>query len=109
MIQHFRPAVFGLSLAVALLPTGRSAAEPRGHSESAHDEVRVAVERGEIKPLPELLKIVNDKMFGEIAGVEIERKQNRWFYEFRVIDDGGRLFEVYVDANSGDIKRVREK
>jgi hypothetical protein len=109
MIRGFRPAVFGLILAAALLPTGSRAADPSGHSESEHDEVRIAVERGEIKPLAELLRIVNDKISGEIAGVEIERKHNLWLYEFRVIDNGGRLFEVYVDANSGDIKRVKEK
>jgi uncharacterized membrane protein YkoI len=44
-----------------------------------------------------------------VVGVEIEQKKGRWFYEFRVADAKGRLFEVYVDARSGMIDRIKEK
>ncbi|MBB5045339.1 putative membrane protein YkoI [Rhodopseudomonas rhenobacensis] len=74
-----------------------------------HDAARGAVERGEIKPLAELLQIVKDKLPGEITGVEIERKHGLWLYEFRVIDKAGRLFEVYVDAQNGEVRRTKEK
>jgi uncharacterized membrane protein YkoI len=69
----------------------------------------IAVERAEIKPLSELLKLVADKLPGEIASIDIERGHDVWLYEFRVFDKTGRMFEVYVDANSGDIKCVKEK
>ena len=36
-------------------------------------------------------------------------KHGRWLYEFRVVDSKGRLFEVYVDARSGEIDEVKEK
>jgi uncharacterized membrane protein YkoI len=101
--------VFGLLVAVALLLAGRSVAGPHGHGENDHDEVRNAVENGRIKPLAELLKLVCDKMPGEVTGIDIERKHDVWVYEFRLIDKAGRLFDVYVDANSGDIKRTKEK
>ena len=74
-----------------------------------HDLVRRAVERGEIRPLSEILKEVRDKLPGEITGVEAERKNGRWRYEFRVVDRKGRLFEVYVDAQTGEIGAVKEK
>ena len=45
----------------------------------------------------------------EIAGVEIEREDGHWIYEFRVVDGSGRLFEVYIDARDGTIERVKEK
>jgi uncharacterized membrane protein YkoI len=109
MIMRFRPMVFGLLLAAMLLPAGRGVAGPHDHGENDLDEVRVAVEKGEIKPLTELLKLVGDKMPGEVTGIDIERKHDIWLYEFRVIDKAGRLFDVYVDANSGDVRRVKEK
>lgn len=74
-----------------------------------HDAARAALQRGEVRPLAELLTAVRDKLPGEVVGVEIERKDGRWFYEFRVAGKGGRLFEVYVDARTGDIARIKEK
>jgi uncharacterized membrane protein YkoI len=74
-----------------------------------HDEVRRAVERGEIRPLTEILAATRGKLPGEIAGIEIEQKDGRWVYEFRVVDRQGRLFEVYVDARTAGIERIKEK
>lgn len=77
--------------------------------EGRRDEVRRAVEAGEIKSLAEILKAVSGKLPGEFAGVEIEHEDGRWLYEFRVVDSKGRLFEVYIDARSGEIERIKEK
>jgi uncharacterized membrane protein YkoI len=44
-----------------------------------------------------------------VTGVEIEQKARRWIYEIRVADGKGRLFEVYVDARTGEIERIKEK
>jgi uncharacterized membrane protein YkoI len=74
-----------------------------------HDAVRIAVERGEIRPLVEILALIREGLPGPITGVKIERKAGRWIYEFRVVDEKGRLFEVYVDARSGQIDRIKEK
>lgn len=85
------------------------AAVPLRADSPGHDAVRQAVERGEIRALADILIIVRGKLPGEINGVEIERKNGRWLYEFRVVDGNGRLFEVYVDAKSGEIERIKEK
>jgi uncharacterized membrane protein YkoI len=89
---------------VVLLAPAAAAADPRDH-----DTVRHAVERGEVRPLAEILERVRARLPGEIVGVEIERKQGRWLYEFRTVDRNGRLYEVYVDGTSGAIERVKEK
>jgi uncharacterized membrane protein YkoI len=93
-----------LLAAVALL-----AAAPCPAAARDHDDVRRAVQSGEIRPLAEILDAVQGRLPGEVAGVEIEQKSGRWVYEFRVVDGEGRLFEVYVDARSGEIERVKEK
>ncbi|MDR0246804.1 MAG: PepSY domain-containing protein [Burkholderiales bacterium] len=74
-----------------------------------HDEALQAVKSGEIRPLAEILNIVRDKLPGEVVRTELERKEGQWVYEIRVIDNKGKLFEVYVDARSGEIKRMRKK
>lgn len=74
-----------------------------------HDEVRQAVERGDIRSLADILAAVRGRLPGEVVGVEVEHKDGRWLYEFRVVDDKGRLFEVYVDARTASVERIKEK
>ena len=95
--------------AVALVAATPRLADARDQDELRRDEVRRAVETGEIRSLADILNTVRDKLPGEVAGVEIERKDGRWRYEFRVVDSQGRLLEVYVDARSGEIERIKEK
>jgi len=96
-------------LATALLMAAAPVAMARDHDEYRRDEVRRAVEAGEIKSLADILKTVRRKLPGEVAGVEIERAHGRWRYEFRVVDGEGRLYEVYIDARSGEIEQIKEK
>ncbi|WP_339026784.1 PepSY domain-containing protein [Bradyrhizobium symbiodeficiens] len=91
---------------VLLAPVPAAAGD---HDKGAPEAVRRAVEAGEIKSLADILASIRGKLPGEVAGVEIERERGRWVYEFRVVDDKGRLYEVHVDARSGEIERIREK
>jgi uncharacterized membrane protein YkoI len=84
-------------------------ADAHDQDEARRDEVRRAVESGEIHSLADILNTLRGKLPGEVAGVEIEHWGDRWRYEFRVVDGQGRLFEVHVDARSGEIERIKEK
>lgn len=97
-------AVLALALAALLVPPEGALARARDH-----DEARRAVEAGQARPLNEILDIVRGKLPGEIIRVKFERQNGEWMYEFRLVDRSGRLFEVYVDARTGEIGRVREK
>lgn len=100
------------SLAVPLLAGFLLAPLPAvagDRDKGAPDAVRRAVEAGEIKSLADILAALRGKLPGEVAGVEIERERGRWIYEFRLVDDKGRLYEAYVDARSGEIERIKEK
>ena len=44
-----------------------------------------------------------------MTGIEIERKNGRWIYELTVVDARGRIQEVYVNASTGEIERVKVK
>jgi uncharacterized membrane protein YkoI len=96
----------GLAIAVALAALPTTAARADGHEQ---DELHQAVKRGEIRSLADILAAIRDQLPGEVAGVEVERKNGHWIYEFRVVDGRGHLFEVRVDARSAAIERVKEK
>jgi uncharacterized membrane protein YkoI len=74
-----------------------------------HDEARRAVVAGEIRPLADVLDVVKGKLPGEVVGVKLEREAGAWKYEVRVVDGKGRLFEIHVDARSGEVERTKEK
>ncbi len=75
--------------------------------ERDHDRARHALERGEVRPLVEILERVAAQMPGEIVEVELERwherGERRWAYELVVISPDGRLREIYVDATTAEI------
>jgi uncharacterized membrane protein YkoI len=101
-------------LAIVLAGLAFVAAAPRvadahDHDELRRDEVRRAVEAGEIRSLADILGALRGKLPGEVAGIEIERSHGHWRYEFRVVDSQGRLFDVYIDARSGEIEEIEEK
>jgi uncharacterized membrane protein YkoI len=104
MRMRLRTVLFWSALAAAAIPAGEARTDSRDH-----DAVRLAVERGEIRPLVDILAIVRARLPGQVTGVEIEQKARRWIYEIRVADGKGRLFEVYVDARTGEIERIKEK
>jgi len=98
-------AAFVATMLLAAAPL----AHARDHDDRRRDEMRRAVEAGEIRSLADIIAGVRGQLPGEIAGVEIERENDHWIYEFRVIDGSGRLFEVYIDARKGTIERIKEK
>lgn len=107
--MRLRRNLIMVALVVALVAAASQLADARDQDELRRDEVRRAVETGQIRSLADILKAVREKLPGEVAGVEIDRKDGRWRYEFRVVDGQGRLFEVYIDARSGEIERIKEK
>lgn len=74
-----------------------------------HDDARRAVEAGEIRPLAEILTAIKEKLPGDVVGVKLEREAGVWAYELRVVDHNGRLFEIHVDARSGQVQQTKEK
>ena len=73
------------------------------------DEILSAVRRGEAMPLARIERDLAGTFPGEIVKVEIEREEGRLIYEFKTIDAQGRRADVYVDAKSGAVLRVKRK
>lgn len=71
-----------------------------------HERAREARERGDIKPLEEILPSVEQRFPGEIVKVELEREDGRWIYEIKLIDNDGRLLQLEIDARNAEIIEV---
>jgi uncharacterized membrane protein YkoI len=75
-----------------------------------YDALQQAVKQGEIRSLSDILTATRDKLpAGEVIGAEIERKHGLWVYELKIVGNEGRVYEVKVDARTGDVGKIEEK
>ncbi len=104
----------GLALSPAPLAAGdRPAARMHGHDwedeDHSYDRARRASEAGEILTIAEIYERARRALPGRILEAELERAHGRWVYELKILDPRGRLFELYLDAASGQVlKREKE-
>ena len=89
--------------AAGLLTTaGLIAGAPAWASERDHDRARAALAAGEVLPLRQLLQQLGPQLQGEVLEVELERDHGRWVYELKLLQPGGQLRKLKVDARSGE-------
>lgn len=98
------PSALLIATLAAVLWVGPAVAGSRDQ-----EAVGLAVSRGEIRPLADILDAVRGQLPGDIIGVEVKNEKDRWVYELRVVDRKGRLFDVYVNGRDGVIQRIKEK
>lgn len=94
MKSPLRTLLLAASLAVCSSPV---------QADRDHDRARAALLAGEVLPLPVILERVQPQVPGEVLEVELEREHGRWVYELKVLQPGGRLRKVAVDATSGRV------
>lgn len=95
-----RLLTIGLAAAALAAP---AAAKARGD----HERARRALESGEIRPLSELLAAIEARYDARVIGMELERDGERWIYEFKLLPPTGRLFELEVDAVTGEVIKTK--
>ncbi|MEI2301922.1 PepSY domain-containing protein [Ensifer sp. MJa1] len=74
--------------------------------DDAREHIRERVQRGEIKSLAELRRIVAGEVDGEIVSTSIDQEHGVAVYEFRVLRPDNRMVEVEVDAASGVVLEI---
>lgn len=85
-----------LFLLLALLPAWAAPVV----ADSDQERARAALERGEIRPLDQVLAAVRRAVPGDVVAVELKRKDKRWLYELKILTPGGKRREVKIDASS---------
>ncbi len=100
---HSRP--FLLTLAVVLTTV---LASPLTHADSEQDRARAAVQAGKVLPLKTVLERLEREQAGQVLEVELEWDDGRWIYEIKLLQTGGRLVKLKLDASSGALLRRKE-
>jgi uncharacterized membrane protein YkoI len=77
------------------------------HEMTDEDKALGALERGEVLPLAQVMAKLEGRIHGEISGIELEKKDGIWVYEFKLISPQGRMIEVHIDAKTA--KLVKKK
>jgi uncharacterized membrane protein YkoI len=91
------------ALILALLGAGASQAGD-GHD---HDRARQALEAGEILPLRAIMERVGRDHPGQIMEVELERKDEGWRYEVKLLRSNGALVKLKIDARDGTVLGIK--
>ncbi len=73
-----------------------------------HEEMRAALQRGEVLPLGKILAIAQEKVPGDVIEVELENKRGALVYEIKVLTESGRVREIKIDARQGTVLKIED-
>jgi uncharacterized membrane protein YkoI len=76
---------------------------------SEQDRARAAVQAGKVLPLKTLLERLEREHPGQVLEVELEQDDGRWIYEIKLLQPGGRLVKLELDAASGALLQRKER
>ena len=72
-------------------------------ADESHLEARQLAEEGKILSLQEIVQRIDPVQTGQILEVELEREHGLLIYEIELLDPDGTVWELKVDAASGEI------
>ncbi|MCM0607690.1 MAG: PepSY domain-containing protein [Ideonella sp. WA131b] len=72
-----------------------------------HERARAAVQSGQVLPLATLLQRLQRSHPGRVLEVELEHDDGRWVYELKLLQPGGRLLKLELDAATGAVLKAR--
>jgi hypothetical protein len=80
-------------------------------ADSDHDRARQAVQSGQVLPLPlpAVLEQLAREVPGQVLEVELERDDGRWIYEIKLLQTGGQLVKLKVDAQTAQVLRRKSR
>lgn len=84
-------------------------ASPPVLADSEQDRARAAVQAGKVLPLKTLLERLEREHPGQVLEVELEQDDGRWIYEIKLLQPGGRLVKLELDAASGAVLQRKER
>ena len=107
-LSRRRPSLRRRALAWVVVGLGAvGASSVWARDDKDQDRVRDAVRAGEVMPLDELRERLRRSQPGELLDLELEREDGRWIYEVKLLQAGGRIVKLEIDARSGEVIRER--
>ena len=110
-----RRAVLGLLLGLPLLSVGGSTnavAQTRRRRfrrfREMQNQVRELVASGEVRPLREVVAALKEEVDGDIIDVEFHSVEDAYFYQFKILNDTGRIADYFVHAQTKKVMTLAE-
>lgn len=101
-IRQARPWTAAAILIFGIIIAGAAMADD-------HDRAREALQRGEILPLSEVLRIAEDVQQGNVLEVELEQDHRQWIYELKMLTPDGWLLNMEIDAATGRLIEIERE
>lgn len=76
---------------------------------SDHERARALLEAGDILPLEQILERVRESYPGRLLEVELEKDDGKLIYEVELLDGEGRVWELELDAVSGEMMKEKQE
>jgi len=105
LLAHSKFKLLLLAALLALLTA--LAATPARADKRDHDLARQALQNGAVLPLRAILDIVEERYPGQIMEVEFEHDEGQFTYELKVLQSGGRLIKLELDARNGNVIKAK--
>jgi uncharacterized membrane protein YkoI len=82
---------------------------PSDAGDSDHELARQALQQGRVLPLRTVLDQVERDYQGQVIKVEFEHDDGRFIYEIRLLQSGGRVAKLKIDARDGKVLSFKRK
>ena len=82
---------------------------PSDAGDSDHELARQALQQGRVLPLRTVLDQVERDYQGQVIKVEFEHDDGRFIYEIRMLQSGGRVVKLKIDARDGKVLSFKRK
>ncbi len=85
----------------------KSSSSHTSHTHNDQDDARAALRQGKVMPLSAILDIVFKREKGTVLELELETENGILTYEIELLSESGRKVQMWVNARSGEILKVR--
>lgn len=102
------PVLIAATLASVLALGTVLASDKDAKKAREHDQIREALQRGEVLPLPKILEIAQGAVAGDVLEIELENEDGVLEYEIKILTATGLVRKVEINAKSGQVLKVKD-
>lgn len=74
-----------------------------------HDEIKQLRETGQILPMGDVMNSAQTVQPGQLVEAELEREDDAYLYEIKILAADGAVHTLYLDAATGEVIERKEK
>ncbi|AFJ03204.1 Peptidase propeptide domain-containing protein [Methylophaga frappieri] len=78
------------------------------HADDDHREMQQKIDQFDLISTEEAVKIAQDNKAGVVDDIDLEGNGQGYQYEIEIADSQGAEWDIYIDAKSGEIIKVKQ-